>query len=98
MNGNAPCSIAEFKRIVKDYTCELVYSYCGPLTEGHKLYGVKRKVIKQQTNALQYEGGSWLEFPPAKETKFIDNGEGSFIMETTPDNGKHLVRQIYRRL
>jgi hypothetical protein len=96
--NNAPSSMAEFKRIVTGYTCELVHSYSGPLTENHKLFGVNRKVIKQQTNALQYEGGSWMDFPKVKDTKFIDNGEGSFILETTPDNGKHLVRQIYRKI
>lgn len=98
MNGNAPSSMAEFKRIATGYTCELVHSYCGPVPVGHKMYGLKRPIVKVQSNAFQYEGGSWLHFPSAKETTFEDMGPGSFMLETSSDNGENVIKQIYRKI
>jgi hypothetical protein len=33
-----------------------------------------RKIIKRQSNAIQFEGGSWLNFPPASDICVNDNG------------------------
>lgn len=68
----AQYSFAQFKREAKNYTFEQVYNswFGGELPETSPLKGLKRKIIKQQTNAFQFEGGSWLEFPPAKCIRF----------------------------
>jgi len=75
MYGNAPKSLAEFKRIIDRYTCELVFNSLmgGEIPETHVLKHAKRKVIKKQTNAVQFEGGSWYEYPLSKDIVFIDN-------------------------
>jgi hypothetical protein len=39
-----------------------------------KLIGVKRKIIKRQSNGIQFEGGSWWHFPPASDVAPQDNG------------------------
>lgn len=36
--------------------------------------GAKRKIIKRQSNAIQFEGGSWLQFPAASDVAVNDNG------------------------
>jgi hypothetical protein len=38
-----------------------------------KFAGV-REVIKVQTNAVQFAGGSWLDWPPAASVRGTDNG------------------------
>lgn len=36
--------------------------------------GAKRKIIKRQANAIQFEGGSWLQFPAASDVSINENG------------------------
>lgn len=38
------------------------------------LIGKPRKIIKKQSNAIQFEGGSWLNFPPASDICVNENG------------------------
>jgi len=48
------------------------------------LIGLKRKVIKRQTNAVQFEGGSWLRLDrPASE--YIATGENTFLVRLSAD-------------
>lgn len=48
------------------------------------LIGRKRKVIKRQTNAVQFEGGSWLRLDrPASE--YIPTGENTFLVRLSAD-------------
>lgn len=35
------------------------------------LVGVPRKIITKQTNAVEFEGGSWWTFPPAKSITIL---------------------------
>lgn len=39
-----------------------------------KLMGVPRKVIKKQSNGVQFEGGSWLHWPPASDIAVCEEG------------------------
>ena len=36
--------------------------------------GAVRKIIKRQSNAIQFEGGSWLTFPKASDVAIKENG------------------------
>ena len=38
--------------------------------------GMVRKIIKRQSNAVQFEGGSWLYFPKASDV--VTNGDNEF--------------------
>ena len=71
-------SLAQLKREAKNYTWKQVFNSWtgGELKYGHKLFGLDRKIIKQQSNALQFDGGSWLEWPKASELTFIHDLEG----------------------
>jgi hypothetical protein len=49
-----------------------------------KLIGVKRKIIKRQSNAVQFEGGSWLYLDkPAND--YIPTGENTFLVRLDSD-------------
>lgn len=65
-------NFAELKRNAKNYTWEQYHNdwFGGPLPDGHKLKGLRRKIIKQQTNSIQFDGGSWLEWDKANCYKF----------------------------
>lgn len=39
-----------------------------------KLMNVPRKVIKVQSNGVQFEGGSWLHFPKASDIAVHERG------------------------
>jgi hypothetical protein len=60
-------NLSQLKKRAKDYTWEQYHNdwFGGPLPEGHKLKGLKRKVEKEQTNAIRFEGGSWLNWDKA---------------------------------
>lgn len=52
------------------------------------LIGLERKVVKRQTNAVQFEGGSWLrldrpasEYIPTSENTFLVHLQGDKYME-----------------
>jgi hypothetical protein len=36
--------------------------------------GTVRAIIKRQSNAIQFEGGSWAYFPPSSDVLCTDNG------------------------
>ena len=81
-------SFAELKRNAKNFTWEQTYNSWFKGSVPSKLAGLKRKVIKTQTNAVQFEGGSWLYWPPAKSLKIQHIGtDGTvrlvFDMENT---------------
>jgi hypothetical protein len=52
---------------------------------GHcDLIGLDRKVIKRQTNAVQFEGGSWLRLDkPA--SNYIPTSENTFLVRLNQD-------------
>ena len=51
----------------------------------NKLIGVKRKIITQQSNAIQFEGGSWLYFDkPASH--YVPLNDNSFSVKLDDDN------------
>lgn len=50
-----------------------------------KLMGVERKVIAKQTNAVQFEGGSWLRLDK-KAGDYIPSGENSFLVRLDGEN------------
>jgi hypothetical protein len=48
------------------------------------LIGLERKVIKRQTNAVQFEGGSWLRLDkPA--SNYIPTGADTFLVRLQND-------------
>lgn len=51
---------------------------------GPKVTGIRR-VTRVQTNGVQFEGGSWLFFPKASETRETPNG---FEIALVPDFSK----------
>lgn len=64
-------TLAELKRaLVAGFKLQLV----GCDRMDHKYMGTIRAVEKQQTNAVKFEGGSWLEFGKAGEYTFYDYG------------------------
>lgn len=40
----------------------------------NRLIGIPRKIDKVQSNAIRFEGGSWLYFPLASQSQEIENG------------------------
>lgn len=59
-----------------------------------KLIGLKRKVIKRQTNGVQFEGGSWLYLDrPASAYKPLSDNTFS-VQLGTPEENKFMVYQI----
>lgn len=49
-----------------------------------KLIGLARKVIRKQTNAVQFEGGSWLRLDK-KASDYIPTGEDTFLVRLDGD-------------
>ena len=61
------------KQLVEGATLKLVRH--DWLTPSSKIQiGLERKIIKRQSNAIQFEGGSWLYFPKASDVAINDNG------------------------
>lgn len=50
-----------------------------------KLIGLDRKVIHKQTNAVQFEGGSWLRLDK-KASDYIPTSENTFLVRLENDN------------
>ena len=50
-----------------------------------KLIGLERKVIAKQSNAVQFEGGSWLRLDK-KAADYIPTGENSFLVRLEGEN------------
>jgi len=58
-----------------------------------KLIGISRKVIKVQTNAIQFEGGSWLRF--TKATDFVDINSTGFSVKLNPEKETELMSYAF---
>lgn len=56
-----------------------------------KLMGVERKVITRKTNAVQFEGGSWLRLD-GKAGDYIPTSENTFLVRL--DGDKFMEYQI----
>lgn len=67
-------NIAQFKRhLLEGKSMTLIdYKWNGK-SEPHKYLNIERKPVKVQTNAVKFEGGSWLQYPKATQTIFKDN-------------------------
>lgn len=80
-------NLSELKKLEEGQQLTLVNSYDKP----HKNIGIKRKIIKKQTNAIKFEGGSWLYFP--KASKFRGTERGFIILEDVPikDNNNQQI-------
>lgn len=53
------------------------------------LVGIPRKITIKQTNALQFEGGSWLFWPKATQINIINDKE--FSVQLDPENPKAIM-------
>lgn len=70
-------SLAELKRkLTEGTTVTLLYSY----HPGHKYLNIPRKIEIRQSNAIMFEGGSWLRFPKAKEILFYGDNPNKFAI------------------
>jgi|TARA_R110000787_G_scaffold187015_1_gene298762 hypothetical protein len=55
------------------------------IPNNNKLIGVKRKIITQQSNAIQFEGGSWLYLDnPASH--YVPLNDNSFSVKLDDNN------------
>lgn len=63
-------TLSELKRCKVGDELKLVYSFFMP----HKFLNIPRKIEKMQTNALMFEGGSWLYFPKASDFEGTEKG------------------------
>lgn len=86
-------SLADFKRLPVGtiLTLTQAYDFGGKDWTDHKNLNQPRKIEHVQTNAIRFEGGSWLEHP--KASQFVPNQNGkSFTIEY--DNGMQLTYKI----
>lgn len=60
---------------------------------GDKKQGTVRAIDKKQTNAIKFEGGSWLEYPKAHECTFQN---GSIFIVQKNDEGQVWSRLEYQ--
>jgi hypothetical protein len=61
-------TLADFKRRLAERPTVTLIN-CN---QQHKALNVPRKVAKMQTNAVMFEGGSWLYFDKASNWSFAD--------------------------
>jgi hypothetical protein len=55
-----------------------------------KLIGVVRKPIKVQTNAIKFEGGSWLQYDKASNYDFRETGFDVFeVTDFNSETNRH---------
>lgn len=60
-----------------------------------KLIGLKRKIIKKQSNSIQFEGGSWLYFDrPAKEYIALNFNEFKVLLNPEELEPKFMTYRI----
>lgn len=86
-------TLADFKRLPVGTTLTLTqaYDWVGKDWTDHKALNKPRKIEHVQSNAIRFEGGSWLEHPTA--TQFVPNQDGDgFTIEY--DNGMQLTYSI----
>ena len=62
-------TLADFKRLPKGTKLKLHSTNM----ENHKNLGKTRKIEHKQTNAIRFEGGSWLEYPKASDFEIDKN-------------------------
>jgi ribosomal protein L14 len=53
--------------------------------------GAVRKIIKRQSNAIQFEGGSWLTFPKASDVLINEKG---FSIVLSVENAQFMEYEI----
>lgn len=60
------------KQLIQSLRDGVRYVVTSPKT--HKYYGVPREADIIQTNAIRFDGGSWLYFADVKATDITDRG------------------------
>lgn len=64
-------TLADFKRLPVGTKLKLI----ATSMTAHKYFNITRAIEHVQTNAIRFEGGSWLEYPKASDITF----NGKFI-------------------
>ena len=65
------------------------------LMPNNKLIGLKRKIIKRKSNAIQLEGGSWLYFDkPASHFQYTCFNEFKVLLNPDSMDSKYMVYRI----
>lgn len=92
-------TLADLKRNATKYSWEMYFNSWagGYLKQGHKLYGLRRKVVMADTVKMGFEsptGVSYLEWPKASELSITDkvcvggqekqSGHGEYIVSIEP--------------
>lgn len=77
--------LADLKRLKVGDRLRLVYSHL----QGHRFLNTTRAIEKKQSNAIKFEGGSWLYFPTAAE--FKGTNDGFMVMEGDTTFLKYMV-------
>lgn len=67
-------NMAQFKKylLAGNPVTLIDYQWNGK-SEPHKYLNIPRKPIKVQTNAVKFEGGSWLQYPKASQCQFTND-------------------------
>lgn len=71
-------NLSDFKKLKEGTILTLVEAVRMP---GHPYLNVPRKIEKKQTDAIRFEGGSWLLYPTAKEFR-MEKDDIAVIQET----------------
>lgn len=80
-------TLSELKKTADKYSWTL-----SAHTFGHKALGVERKVIRKQTNSIQLEDGSWLEYPKASQCCFfMSSGDLCLSVQIDPERDPKAV-------
>lgn len=56
--------------------------------------GAVRKIIKRTSNAIQFEGGSWLNFPPASDV--VCDGENQFSVVLSIEKAQFMTYEFVK--
>jgi hypothetical protein len=57
-----------------------------------KLIGLERKIEVRQSQSIKFEGGSWLQFPPASRVTVLD--KDTFSIQLDPDDKTKVMTYI----
>lgn len=55
--------------------------------------GAVRKIVRRQSNAIQFEGGSWLYFPPASDV-VVDPDKNQFSIVLSVEKAEFLTYEF----
>lgn len=66
-------NLATLKKTADQFTFEMVRHSWYPTN--NPLLGLKRTIDIKQTNAIKFNGGSWLYWPTAKNIKINEHAE-----------------------